>query len=183
MELIRSSHGEEENRMAAYLVWEDLTVSVMSRNLRNASSKGKLLRGLTGYAQPHRIMAVMGPSGSGKSTLLDTLAGRLSSNVVMTGKVLLSCRNRNLHSRDVAYATQEDVFLGTLTVRETLRYSAHLRLPATMTKDDIEEVVENTITEMGLQDCADRKIGNWHFRGISTGEKRRLSISLQSLAL
>lgn len=101
MELTRSSHGEEDKKMAAYLVWEDLTVSVMSRNLRNASSEGKLLRGLTGYAQPHHIMAVMGPSGSGKSTLLDALAGRLSSDVAMTGKVLLSCRNRNLHSRDI----------------------------------------------------------------------------------
>lgn len=80
-----------------------------------------------------------------------------------------------------SYATQEDVLLGTLTVRETLTYSAQLRLPATMTRYEILEVVESTIIKMGLEDCADRKVGNWHLRGISGGEKRRLSISIEIL--
>lgn len=80
-----------------------------------------------------------------------------------------------------AYVTQENTLLGTLTVRETLTYSAHLRLPTKMTKKEISEVVEWTIEEMGLQDCADRQIGNWHLRGISGGEKKRLSIALEIL--
>ncbi|XVE75589.1 hypothetical protein DITRI_Ditri12bG0105600 [Diplodiscus trichospermus] len=165
-------------RKAAYLVWEDLSVS--STNLRSASSK-KLLNGLSGFAQPHRIMAIMGPSGSGKSTLLDALAGRLSSNVMMSGRVLFGGKRRSIGCRDISYATQEDIFLGTLSVRETLTYSAHLRLPTTLTKQEIDDIVDDTIDKMGLQDCADRKIGNWHLRGISGGEKRRLSISLHIL--
>lgn len=80
-----------------------------------------------------------------------------------------------------AYVTQEDIFLGTLTVKETIRYSAQLRLPTTLTKDEIIGIVEGTITEMGLQDCADQLIGNWHLRGISGGEKKRLSIALEIL--
>ena len=76
---------------------------------------------------------------------------------------------------------QENVFLGTLTVRETITYSAHLRLPATMSKKEVASVVEGTIEEMGLHDCADRAIGNWHLRGISGGEKKRLSIALEIL--
>lgn len=71
--------------------------------------------------------------------------------------------------------------LGTLTVRETVTYSAHLRLPNTMTKGEIHEIIEGTIIEMGLQDCSDRMIGNWHLRGISGGEKKRLSIALEIL--
>ena len=55
-----------------YLVWEDLTVVLP--NFGKAPTK-RLLQGLTGYAEPGRIMAIMGPSGSGKSTLLDSLAG------------------------------------------------------------------------------------------------------------
>ncbi|KAJ4848857.1 hypothetical protein Tsubulata_040225 [Turnera subulata] len=80
-----------------------------------------------------------------------------------------------------SYTTQEDFLLGTLTVRETLTYSAHLRLPSTMITGEIDEVVEETIRKMGLQECSESKVGNWHLRGISGGEKRRLSISLQIL--
>lgn len=83
--------------------------------------------------------------------------------------------------RNQAYVTQEDVLLGTLTVRETITYSAHLRLPTSMTKEEINGIVDGTIMEMGLQDCSDRLIGNWHLRGISGGEKKRLSIALEIL--
>ncbi|KAJ6299481.1 hypothetical protein OIU76_020446 [Salix suchowensis] len=133
-----------------------------------------------GYAEPGRIMAIMGPSGSGKSTLLDSLAGRLSRNVIMTGNVLFNGKKRR-QDAGVAYVTQEDVLLGTLTVRETITYSANLRLPDTMTKEEIDDVVEGTISEMGLQDCSDRMVGNWHLRGISGGEKKRLSIAIEIL--
>lgn len=71
--------------------------------------------------------------------------------------------------------------LGTLTIRETLMYSAQLRLPSTMNKQEIKQIVESTIIEMGLQDCADTLIGNWHLRGISGGEKKRLSIAIEIL--
>lgn len=77
--------------------------------------------------------------------------------------------------------TQEDIVLGTLTVRETISYSANLRLPSTMTKEEVNDIIEGTIMEMGLQDCADRLVGNWHLRGISGGEKKRLSIALEIL--
>ncbi|KAF8009229.1 hypothetical protein BT93_J0272 [Corymbia citriodora subsp. variegata] len=126
-------------------------------------------------------MAIMGPSGSGKSTLLDSLAGRLSRNVIMTGNVLLDGKKKRLEYGVAAYVTQEDVLLGTLTVRETIKYSALLRLPTTLSKDEVNSIVEGTIIEMGLQDCADRVIGNWHLRGISGGEKKRLSIALEIL--
>ncbi|KAE9616399.1 putative sulfate-transporting ATPase [Lupinus albus] len=161
-----------------YLVWEDLSVIVP--NYGNGHTR-RLLNGLSGYAEPNRIMAIMGPSASGKSTLLDALAGRLSRNVIMSGKVLLNGKTKRLDYGGVAYVTQEDTLLGTLTVRETISYSANLRLPATMTKEEINNTVEGTIMEMGLQNCADRILGNWHLRGISGGEKKRLSIALEIL--
>lgn len=80
-----------------------------------------------------------------------------------------------------AYVTQEDLLLGTLTVKETLIYSAKLRLPGSLNPDQVNEIIEGTILEMGLQDCAHNLIGNWHSRGISGGEKKRLSIALEIL--
>uniref|UniRef100_A0A7N0TI22 ABC transporter domain-containing protein n=1 Tax=Kalanchoe fedtschenkoi TaxID=63787 RepID=A0A7N0TI22_KALFE len=161
-----------------FLIWKDLTVVIP-----NFSSQGptkKLLHGLSGYAEPGRLMAIMGPSGSGKSTLLDSLAGRLSSNVVMTGDILINGKKRR-QDGIVAYVTQEDVLLGTLTVRETITYSALLRFPNSMSRQEIDGIVEGTILEMGLQDCADRMIGTWHLRGVSGGEKKRVSIALEIL--
>jgi len=58
----------------SFLAWEDLRVMLPS--FGKGPTK-RLLNGLNGFAEPGRIMAIMGPSGSGKSTLLDTLAGSL----------------------------------------------------------------------------------------------------------
>ncbi|KAL8216916.1 hypothetical protein R6Q57_023753 [Mikania cordata] len=163
---------------ACYLVWQDLRVMLPS--FGDGPTK-RLLHGLNGFAEPGRLMAIMGPSGSGKSTLLDSLAGRLAKNVVMTGNILLNGEKKNLSYGAVAYVTQENVLMGTLSVRETITYSAHLRLPSTMTKEEVVDTIEGTIMEMGLEDCADRLIGNWHLRGISGGEKKRLCIALEIL--
>uniref|UniRef100_A0A7N0RHT9 ABC transporter domain-containing protein n=1 Tax=Kalanchoe fedtschenkoi TaxID=63787 RepID=A0A7N0RHT9_KALFE len=168
------SHSNSDGPM--FLAWEDLSVI-----LPDGSKSKWLLNGSSGVAEPGRIMAIMGPSGSGKSTLLDALSGRLGSNVVMSGNVLLNGKKKRLDYGGVAYVTQEESLLGTLTVRETLTYSANLRFPPTMTKQGIDAAIDAAIKEMGLQDCANRLIGNWHLRGISGGEKRRLSITLEIL--
>lgn len=80
-----------------------------------------------------------------------------------------------------AYVTQQDDLIGTLTVRESVYYSASLRLPDSMSRAERKAISESTIEEMGLQDCANTPIGNWHLRGLSGGEKRRVSIALEIL--
>ncbi|KAL0696730.1 hypothetical protein Bca4012_063910 [Brassica carinata] len=169
-------HGGD--KAAMFLSWEDLTVVIP--NFGQGPTK-RLLNGVNGCGEPNRILAIMGPSGSGKSTLLDALAGRLAGNVVMSGKVLVNGKKRRLDFGTSAYVTQEDVLLGTLTVRESIAYSAHLRLPTNLSRKEISDIVEATITDMGLQECSDRTIGNWHMRGISGGEKKRLSIAIEVL--
>ncbi|KAF8036030.1 hypothetical protein BT93_C1905 [Corymbia citriodora subsp. variegata] len=161
----------------ARLAWQDLTVTVTRRN----GEAQKVLDGLTGYAEPGTLTALMGPSGSGKSTLLDALAGRLAANAFLSGTILLNGSKAKLSFGSAAYVTQDDTLIGTLTVRETIMYSARLRLPDKMLWEEKRALVEGTIIEMGLQDCADTVIGNWHLRGISGGEKRRVSIALEIL--
>ncbi|KAE9585270.1 putative xenobiotic-transporting ATPase [Lupinus albus] len=162
------------------MVWENLTVELRTFG-EDSSHNKKLLNGLTGFAQPGNIMAVMGSSGSGKTTLLDSLAGRLDANVIVRGSIFMDRKKRNLNCREVSYVAQEELLLGTLTVRETLTYSANMRLPSKMSKEEINRVVEETIMKMGLEECADNTIGNWHLRGLSNGEKKRLSIGLEIL--
>lgn len=76
--------------------------------------------------------------------------------------------------------TQEDVLIKTLTVKETLMYSAKLRLPE-KTREGKEKIVDSTIQDMGLSDCQHICVGRAFARGLSGGEKRRLSIALQIL--
>ncbi|KAK7269009.1 hypothetical protein RIF29_21724 [Crotalaria pallida] len=163
--------------VSARLTWKDLTVMV---TLSNGETQ-HVLEGLTGYAEPGTFTALMGPSGSGKSTLLDALSSRLVANAFLSGTILLNGRKAKLSFGTAAYVTQDDNLIGTLTVRETISYSAHVRLPDKMPWSDKRALVESTIIEMGLQDCADTVIGNWHLRGISGGEKRRVSIAMEIL--
>ncbi|KAK1268808.1 ABC transporter G family member 11 [Acorus gramineus] len=155
------------------LTWEDLWVT--------ASATKHILHGVTGYAQPGQVLAIMGPSGCGKSTLLDALAGRLASNTSQSGEVLINGRKQKLAFGTSAYVTQDDVLMTTLTVREAVYYSAHLQLPDAMTAAEKRFRAETTIKEMGLQDAVNTRIGGWAVKGLSGGQKRRVSICIEIL--
>lgn len=77
--------------------------------------------------------------------------------------------------------TQDDALITTLTVSEAVYYSAQLQLPDTMTKLQKKERAEITIKEMGLQDAMNTRIGGWGAKGLSGGQKRRVSICIEML--
>ncbi|KAL9329173.1 hypothetical protein ACSQ67_004176 [Phaseolus vulgaris] len=169
------SSGWREEGMC--LTWKDVWVTA---SVGNNGSKS-ILQGLTGYAKPGQLLAIMGPSGSGKSTLLDALAGRLGSNTRQTGEILVNGKKQALAYGTSAYVTQDDTLLTTLTVGEAVHYSAQLQLPDTMSKQEKKERADFTIREMGLQDAINTRIGGWGCKGISGGQKRRVSICIEIL--
>ncbi|CAL9753173.1 unnamed protein product [Musa acuminata subsp. burmannicoides] len=123
----------------------------------------------------------MGPSGCGKSTLLDALAGRLGSGVSQKGDILINGQRQKLAFGSSAYVTQDDVLMTTLTVREAVYYSAQLQLPDSMSRSEKRERAEATIREMGLEGTMNTRIGGWASKGISGGQKRRVSICIELL--
>ncbi|PHH86057.1 hypothetical protein CDD83_10818 [Cordyceps sp. RAO-2017] len=141
-----------------------------------------LLDSVAADLPPGSLTAIVGGSGSGKTTLLNTLAERAAgSRLSRAGCVTFNGRP-GVQAVRHAYVMQQDVLLPTLTVRETLRYAAELRLPAATSARDRARVVDEVIRELGLKECADTRIGSSRHRGCSGGEKRRVSIGVQLLA-
>ncbi|KAI9346933.1 P-loop containing nucleoside triphosphate hydrolase protein [Obelidium mucronatum] len=119
----------------------------------------------------------MGPSGAGKSTLLDVLAGRKGNVGAIKGTVFLNGLERPIKKYS-CYVTQDDSLIGCFTVRETVRWAVELNLPV-MIKKNREEKVHAILSQFGLMKCADSIVGDAILKGISDGEKRRLSIAIQ----
>ena len=83
--------------------------------------------------------------------------------------------------RKCAYVEQDDLLFHTLTVKETIDLAADLRLPRKMSKAERTHRVDMVISELGLRKCADTRIGNERMRGISGGERKRVSIAIEIL--
>ncbi|XP_058764379.1 ABC transporter G family member 1-like isoform X2 [Vicia villosa] len=166
--------GDEGEKGGITVTWENLEVIV-------TKNKKQILHGLTGYAQPGRLLAVMGPSGSGKSTLLDALAGRLRSDIQQSGKILINGKTQTLAYGTSGYVTQDDAMLSALTAGETLYYSAQLQFPNSMSIAEKKRQADITLRKMGLQDAINTRVGGYGSKGLSGGQKRRLSICIEML--
>ncbi|GAA6030923.1 hypothetical protein JCM8097_008938 [Rhodosporidiobolus ruineniae] len=156
----------------------------------------ELVRGVSLRVEPGEVLAIIGGSGSGKTTLLNVLARRTGNLELPVGGIdflsavssphpatpispgspspaLLTSRTAK---RRIGYVRQTDDLLPYLTVRETLAFAAALRLPRTVSAEERGRIVEETILELGLADAADVVVGGAFRKGISGGERRRLSI-------
>ncbi|ONK74130.1 uncharacterized protein A4U43_C03F3080 [Asparagus officinalis] len=113
--------------------------------------------------------------------MVNSPPGRLGSSTKQSGNILVNGRKQTLSFGTSAYVTQNDILMTTLTVKEAVYYSAELQLPNSMSKSEKKERAEVTIKEMGLQDAVNTSIGGVHSKGISGGQRRRVSICIEIL--
>ncbi|KAJ3315120.1 hypothetical protein HDV04_004261 [Boothiomyces sp. JEL0838] len=139
-----------------------------------------ILSEVSGVVYPGQVLAIMGPSGAGKSTCLDMLAMKNKGGVSL-GSILVNDEemDHKTFTTISGFVDQEDVHLPNLTVREVLMFSASLRLPESMSHRQKVIRVEDIILQLGLSKVADSRVGDTLTRGISGGEKRRLSIGVE----
>jgi ABC-type multidrug transport system ATPase subunit len=138
-----------------------------------------LLDNISGEAREGEIMAVLGASGSGKSTLIDALANRivkesLHGSITLNGEPMDS----NLLKVISAYVMQDDLLYPMLTVEETLMFAAEFRLPRSLPTKEKKKRVQALIDQLGLRNAAGTIIGDEGHRGVSGGERRRVSIGV-----
>ncbi|OWF52254.1 ABC transporter G family member 14 [Mizuhopecten yessoensis] len=152
------------------LEFKDLMVSTKSK---------VLLKNVSGSASSGDLLAVMGPTGAGKTTFLNVLAGRVSRD---SGTITLNRSPLNkTQRRRLGYVLQDDIFLSNLTLWETLYFTAMIRIPDQVSKQEKTEKINTIVESLGLKKCLHTAIGDIFCRGLSGGEKKRANIACELL--
>lgn len=196
--LSESDHSAGKEKMAARSIEEvraiDLGLDKFSLTIDKRSPWGRkqprktILHPVTTTFEARKLNVIMGPSGSGKTSLLNAMALRLNNNMSTTYR---RCGTQTFNGAEpsdsvvrsvCSYVCQDDdALLPSLTVRETLHFAAGLRLPRFLSRAEKNARAEAVLLKMGLKDCADNLVGNELVKGISGGEKRRVTIAVQIL--
>jgi len=184
--LKRQHSSMDEESLRLQVTYNRLSWTVQVPNTDEATKKSrptvakKVLDDVRGTFRPGRFTAIMGASGAGKTTLLNVIAGygkggETTGDIVVNGSKISSVLMREL----TAFVHQHDVILPSMTVREAVTMAAHLRLPRTMSDVEKNARVEEVLRWLSLVKVANNQIGSPEKKGISGGERRRVSIAME----
>lgn len=147
-------------------------------NVKGSGLPKALLQNISGDVTSGHVLAILGPSGAGKTTLLNTLtlqqAGGTPSGYIRVNGAPLTT---SIYDRVCAYVEQFDTLWASLTAREHLEYAMSLHrgdLDATQRAAEIDELLRS----VGLEEFQHTRAGSEITRGLSSGNKRRLSVAL-----
>ncbi|KDR68603.1 hypothetical protein GALMADRAFT_78381 [Galerina marginata CBS 339.88] len=165
---------------AAKLMTDHVPASLYFSGITYNLGNRTILDNISGCVKPGQVMAIMGASGAGKSTFLDILArkrkrGAVHGTTLVNGREVSGAEFKKV----IGFVDQEDTLMSTLTVYETILYSALLRLPREMSNEAKKFRTLETMNELGILGIKDMRIGKSGQRTISGGEKRRVSIACE----
>ena len=165
--------------------WENINFHIAVGKKTEEKNK-TILTNISGSVKTGTLAAILGPSGSGKTSLLNILANRVTNikRAVLTGKVSLNEKERDdkTFKEISAYVTQHDVLYSFLTVHQTLSLAAKFYYGKNITETESNALVEDIITSLGLSKCKDSIIGDENARGVSGGERKRVSIGVEMVS-
>ena len=182
----RQSTGETSQDHVPFipvtLSFHDICYDVVSST---GNEKLRLLHNVNGIFQPRRMCALMGSSGAGKSTLLDVIAMRKRTGEI-SGEVRLNGwpQDTIAFRRCSGYVEQFDVQSPELTVRETVLFSARLRLQQELVEDEghVHEFVDQVLAAVKLTEIEHALVGTDEGVGLSFEQKKLLSIAVELAA-
>jgi len=141
---------------------------------------------ISGVAKPGRMLAIMGPSGSGKTTTLHAIAGKVKydKRITLSGKRYINGEPVTGDSLiPMAFVEQEVNFFPHMTVKETLDFQVELKMGSTLkTQAERDNLVKELMGQLGLTKSANTIVGNAKIRGLSGGERKRLSIACEMIS-
>ena len=155
----------------------ELVARRLKREVADHGGAKTLLDDISLVVRPHEFICLLGPSGAGKSTLLAALSGRERAD---HGEVLLNRKNLYANfdalKQDLVVVPQREALHEPLTVEQTARYTARLRLPADTTSKELAALVEETLATVGLTEHRQTRIGR-----LSGGQRRRMALACELL--
>mmetsp|Transcript_76869 Transcript_76869/g.168008 ORF Transcript_76869/g.168008 Transcript_76869/m.168008 type:complete len:617 (-) Transcript_76869:679-2529(-) len=184
-EKILAEMDSETQVPRAPLAWANTGLSWKNVNYKASDSKGNekvILQNVWGNVEPGTLVALMGPSGCGKSTLLDILAQKKTTP--FEGEIFCNghkVTNDRFFKRYATYVPQADLMHESLTVRETVAADAALKNPSPRNIEEDPEVkslkLDLVLSALGLSHVKDTIVGGAHSRGVSGGQKRRVTLA------
>jgi len=160
-------------KQTAIFQWKDVCYDIKIKG-----EPRRILDRVDGWVKPGTLTALMGVSGAGKTTLLDVLAKRVTMGVI-SGEMLVDGRQRDSSfQRKTGYVQQQDLHLQTSTVREALRFSAILRQPAHISRQEKLDYVEEVIRLLEMDEYAEAVIGV-PGEGLNVEQRKRLTIGVE----
>ncbi|KAL1510337.1 hypothetical protein AB1Y20_006653 [Prymnesium parvum] len=157
--------------------------SLRGVSLRCGALRSAVLRRVSADVACGGLTALLGESGAGKTSLLDVLAGRVyRRDLTLEGEVLVGGRATRLPPAEVGRLEQEEQLLPSLSVRETLAFSAALRVGARVAAAERAALVGATVEMLRLGGVAAQRVGSSAARGISGGERRRVALGCEWVA-
>ena len=182
-----SPSSSSQSRVSIPFQPVELTFKDICYDVSSSTGKGtlRLLNNVNGIFKAGRMCALMGSSGAGKSTLMDVISGRKTSGKIQ-GEVRLNgfLQDPASFRRASGYVEQFDVQTPELTVRETVLFSAKLRIDRSLVRseEEIEEYVDAVLGDVELDELADALVGDDEGSGLSFEQKKRLSIAVELAA-
>lgn len=151
-----------------------------------AGKKGEfrnILQGIAGKTESGQLTAIMGPSGCGKTTLLECISLR---NRRFDGAVHFDGRAPGGDAFTVSVLVhQKELLFGFMTPREYLTFHGLARMEHTHTRAQIDQRIQEVLSDMKLEKCADTLVGGtdpfFQKKGLSGGERKRLAIAYEML--
>ncbi|KAL2262783.1 hypothetical protein VTK26DRAFT_77 [Humicola hyalothermophila] len=164
--------------------------------VRSISGHGKrridILRDFDGLVRKGEMLVVLGPPGSGCTTFLKTIAGDYNGIYVDDKSYFnyqgLTAKEMHTHHRGEAiYTAEVDTHFPQLSVGDTLTFAAHARaprqLPPGVNKSTFANHLRDVVMAMfGISHTINTRVGNEYIRGVSGGERKRVTIAEAALS-
>lgn len=166
--------------------------SLVARLFGSRRTRIDVLQNIEGLVRPGEMLCVLGPPGSGCSTLLKTIAGdtfglNVTEDSLINYEGIPSSKMHSSFRGEAIYTAEVDAHFPMLTVNDTLYFAAMARTPYSLPdgvkrKHYATHLRDVIMAMFGISHTKDTHVGNDYIRGVSGGERKRVTIAEATLS-